>query len=224
MKDRMFLTLTAVIVLLLIFFLTSFDAQEKAQNVLRFNKIHTKFTTGTAKVVPKCSLSAVCPSDHFAFKIWSGAANVVGPKICFDGKNIMSHIMNNVGPGLNTVVVNGENGVVEKFGYLNMISGNSTDILAYLKEIKPGMIVLVASFDDAATKMTEEIRQMFVEMGSTLIDSVKQRDNWVFAGRTGIKIKSFFEQRAENDKKTNIFDGWPEMVEVGGCFPRTTSV
>lgn len=35
---------------------------------------------------------------------------------------------------------------------------------------------------------------MFVEMGSTLIDSVKQRDNWVFAGRTGIKIKSFFEQ------------------------------
>lgn len=33
----------------------------------------------------------------------------------------------------------------------NSIS-DSTDILAYLKEIKPGMIVLVASFDDAATK------------------------------------------------------------------------
>uniref|UniRef100_A0A3B3WND0 ILEI/PANDER domain-containing protein n=1 Tax=Poecilia mexicana TaxID=48701 RepID=A0A3B3WND0_9TELE len=178
----------------------------------------------TAKAVPKCSLSAVCPSDHFAFKIQSGAANVVGPKICFDGKNIMSHIMNNVGPGLNIVVVNGENGVVEKFGHLNMISGNSADILAYLNEIKPGMIVLVASFDDAATKMTDEIRQMFVEMGSTLIGSVKRRDNWVFAGRTGIKIKSFFEQRAENDKETNIFDGWPGMVEVGGCFPRTIGV
>uniref|UniRef100_A0A3B3UF70 Si:dkeyp-67f1.2 n=1 Tax=Poecilia latipinna TaxID=48699 RepID=A0A3B3UF70_9TELE len=177
-----------------------------------------------AKAVPKCSLSAVCPSDHFAFKIQSGAANVVGPKICFDGKNIMSHIMNNVGRGLNIVVVNGENGVVEKFGHLNMISGN---ILAYLNEIKPGMIVLVASFDDAATKMTDEIRQMFVEMGSTLIGSVKRRDNWVFAGRTGIKIKSFFEQVKyikQNDKETNIFDGWPGMVEVGGCFPRTIGV
>ncbi|KAM4740155.1 protein FAM3C [Anableps anableps] len=213
MRDRTFLTLTAVIVLLLIFLLTSFDAQEKTQNVL-----------GTVKAAPKCSLSTVCPSDHFAFKIRSGAANVVGPKICFDGKNIMSHILNNVGPGLNIVVVNGENGVVEKFGYLNMISGNSADILAYLKEIKPGMIVLVASFDDAATKMTDEIRHMFVEMGSTLIGSVKHRDNWVFAGRMGIKIKRFFEQRAENDRKANIFDGWPEMVEVGGCFPRTTSV
>ncbi|XP_047204495.1 protein FAM3C isoform X3 [Girardinichthys multiradiatus] len=169
-------------------------------------------------------LSTVCPPDYFPFKIQSGAANVVGPKICFDGKNIMSHILNNVGPGLNIVVVNGENGVVERFDYLNMISGNSADILAYLKKIKPGLIVLVASFDDAATKMTDEIRQMFVEMGSTLISSVKHRDNWAFAGRVGIKIKSFFEQRAVNDKNTNAYDGWPEMVEVGGCFPRNSSV
>uniref|UniRef100_A0A3B3Y895 ILEI/PANDER domain-containing protein n=1 Tax=Poecilia mexicana TaxID=48701 RepID=A0A3B3Y895_9TELE len=213
-----------------------------------FNKIHTTFTTGEseihifaagpAKAVPKCSLSAVCPSDHFAFKIQSGAANVVGPKICFDGKNIMSHIMNNVGPGLNIVVVNVSNdnlfntfqtlSFIEApqfllFPNLNSIS-DSADILAYLNEIKPGMIVLVASFDDAATKMTDEIRQMFVEMGSTLIGSVKRRDNWVFAGRTGIKIKSFFEQVTENDKETNIFDGWPGMVEVGGCFPRTIGV
>ncbi|KAM4582970.1 protein FAM3C-like [Fundulus diaphanus] len=224
MRDRTFLTLTAVTALLLIFFLTAFDARQKAQNVLRFNEILTKFTTGTVKAAPKCILSAVCPPDHFPFKIQSGVANVIGPKICFNGKNIMSHVLNNVGPGLNIVVVNGENGVVEKFGYLNMISGNSADILAYLKMIKPGMIVLVASFDNAATKMTDEIRQIFVEMGSTLIGSVKHRDNWVFAGRAGIKIKSFFEQRAENDKRTNLFDGWPEMVEVGGCFPRTAGV
>lgn len=211
MRDRTFLTLTTVIVLLVIFFLTSFDVRDKAQYVSGFNERDTEFTT-------------VCPPDHFAFKIQSGAANVVGPKICFDGRNIMSHILNNVGPGLNIVVVNGDSGVVEKFGYLNMITGNSADILAYLKEIKPGMIVLVASFDDTATKMTDEIRHMFAEMGSTLISSVKQRDNWVFAGRTGIKIKSFFEQRAKNDENTNIFDEWPEMVEVGGCFPRNTSV
>uniref|UniRef100_A0A3Q2TAT3 FAM3 metabolism regulating signaling molecule D n=1 Tax=Fundulus heteroclitus TaxID=8078 RepID=A0A3Q2TAT3_FUNHE len=151
-----------------------------------------------------------------------GPAVKINFHLCLN--SIMSHVLNNVGPGLNIVVVNGENGVVEKFGYLNMISGNSADILAYLKMIKPGMIVLVASFDTAATKRTDEIRQIFVEMGSTLIGSVKHRDNWVFAGRAGIKIKSFFEQRAENDKRTNPFDGWPEMVEVGGCFPRTAGV
>ena len=28
-------------------------------------------------------------------------------------------------------------------------------------------------------------------------------------------------QHAINDESTNAFEGWPEMVEVGGCFPRT---
>ncbi|MED6236956.1 hypothetical protein ATANTOWER_016764, partial [Ataeniobius toweri] len=102
MRDRTFLTLTAVVLLILIFFLTSFDVQEKAPYVLGFNTIHTKFKT--VEAAPKCMLSTVCPPDYFPFKIQSGVANVVGPKICFDGKNIMSHILNNVGPGLNIVV------------------------------------------------------------------------------------------------------------------------
>lgn len=36
--------------------------------------------------VVKCGLTAPCPNNEFAFKITSGAANVVGPQICFDGK------------------------------------------------------------------------------------------------------------------------------------------
>lgn len=31
----------------------------------------------------KCGLSKSCPEDHYAFKITSGAASVVGPKMCF---------------------------------------------------------------------------------------------------------------------------------------------
>ncbi|KAM6928444.1 protein FAM3C [Xenentodon cancila] len=133
----------------------------------------------------------------------------------------MSHLKNNVGPGLNIVVVNGENGVVEKRGNFNMSNGNPEDISGYLKEIKPGMMILVASFDDVAPKLTDEMREIFVGMGSTLITSVKRRDNWVFAGRAGTKNKSPFEKHAVHDEKTNVFEGWPQMVEVGGCFPRT---
>uniref|UniRef100_A0A4W6D818 FAM3 metabolism regulating signaling molecule D n=1 Tax=Lates calcarifer TaxID=8187 RepID=A0A4W6D818_LATCA len=177
--------------------------------------------SATASPKPKCSLSRVCPPDHFALYIRSGAANVVGPKICFDGKIIMSHVLNNVGPGLNIVVVNGENGVVEKFGYLNMKTGNPQEILTYLKEIKPGMIVLVASFDDITTKLTNEMRNLFVGMGSTFIKSIKRKDNWVFAGRAGTQNRSLFEKQAFNDDRTNIYEGWPDMVEVSGCFPRT---
>ncbi|XP_018542039.1 protein FAM3D isoform X1 [Lates calcarifer] len=219
--------LAAVIVVVLIMWgiaLNSFDVQEKARDILGFHdtdQMKLRFKTATASPKPKCSLSRVCPPDHFALYIRSGAANVVGPKICFDGKIIMSHVLNNVGPGLNIVVVNGENGVVEKFGYLNMKTGNPQEILTYLKEIKPGMIVLVASFDDITTKLTNEMRNLFVGMGSTFIKSIKRKDNWVFAGRAGTQNRSLFEKQAFNDDRTNIYEGWPDMVEVSGCFPRT---
>ncbi|KAG8429423.1 hypothetical protein GDO86_020221 [Hymenochirus boettgeri] len=32
----------------------------------------------------RCGIAKICPEKHFAFKIASGAANVVGPKICVD--------------------------------------------------------------------------------------------------------------------------------------------
>nr|XP_046241267.1 protein FAM3D isoform X2 [Scatophagus argus] len=224
MRYRAVLHLFAVIVVLLIIWGVSFkysDVREKARSILGLS--NTVTTTPNVKTAPepKCDLSRVCPPDHFALYIRSGAANVVGPKICFEGKIIMSHVLNNVGPGLNIVVINGENGVVEKSDYLNMRTGNPEDILAYLKEIKPGMIVLLASFDDVTHKMTDEMREVFVGMGSTLIKSVKHRDSWVFAGRAGMETKSLYEKQAVNDEKTNIYEGWPNLVEVGGCFPRT---
>ncbi|KAM9361293.1 protein FAM3C [Symphorus nematophorus] len=229
MRYRATWRLPAVIVVLLITLGISvnfFDAREKARNILGFNdvdKVQPTFKTATATTAPepKCSLSKFCPPDHFAIHIRSGAANVVGPRICFEGKIIMSNVLNNVGQGLNVVVVNGENGDVEKSIYLNMIHGVPEDILAFLKEIKPGMIVLVASFDDVTPKMTDEMREIFVGMGSTAIKSVKHRDGWVFVGRAGTKDKSLYEKHGVNDEKTNTYEGWPEMVELGGCYPRT---
>ncbi|XP_078025127.1 protein FAM3C [Epinephelus lanceolatus] len=227
MRCRAGLHFAAVIVVLMITWgiaIKSFDVRETARSIFGCNdvdQITTKIKTDTKTAEAKCSLSRACPPDHFALHIRSGAANIVGPKICFDGKIIMSHVLNNVGPGLNIVVVNGESGTVKKFGYLNMKDGNPEDIMAYLTEITPGMIVLVASFDDVTKKMTKEMREVFAGMGSTLIKSVKHRDSWVFAGRAGPGNKSLFEKQAVNDKKTNIYEGWPDVVEVGGCFPRT---
>lgn len=38
----------------------------------------------------KCRLSKVCPPNHFAMRLTSGAADVVGPQICFEGKMCVS--------------------------------------------------------------------------------------------------------------------------------------
>ncbi|XP_062301150.1 protein FAM3C [Scomber scombrus] len=218
MRYRAVLHFAAIIAVLLITWgitINSPDIHEKARRVL--GEI---IFAATSAPVPKCGLSKICPPNHFALHIKSGAANVVGPRICFEGKIIIGHMLNNVGPGLNIAVINGEKGVVEKSGYLNMKIGSKYEILKYLNDIKPGRIVMVASFDDMTKKLTDEIREVFVRMGSTLIKSVRSRDNWVFVGRAGTGNRSSFEKQAVNDEKANMYEGWPMTVEVGGCFPR----
>lgn len=49
-----------------------------------FNCLILYLLSGPSAV--KCGLADPCPKNDFAFKIASGAANVVGPQICFDGK------------------------------------------------------------------------------------------------------------------------------------------
>ncbi len=34
----------------------------------------------------KCGLSKPCPVNYYTFKIDSGATNIIGPQICFEGK------------------------------------------------------------------------------------------------------------------------------------------
>ncbi|XP_036388212.1 protein FAM3C-like isoform X2 [Megalops cyprinoides] len=175
------------------------------------------------KLKHNCNLPSTCPDDHFAFHIKSGVTNVIGPSICFNGQIIMSGVKNNIGQGLNIVIANGETGNIEKSAFFNMYNGDPKELLALLEAIKPGMIILVATFDDPATKLTKEIREAFSNLGSTSIKSVKFRDNWVFAGALGtlgMEGESPFEKLLKNNKETNVYEGWPSMVEVGGCFPK----
>ncbi|KAM7006186.1 protein FAM3C [Tautogolabrus adspersus] len=131
----------------------------------------------------------------------------------------MSHVLNNVGPGINIVEINGEGGVVEKWDFLNMEIGDKDHILKYLKAIKPGSIVLAASYVDVTPKMTDEMREILEGMGSSMIKTINSHDSWVFAGKVGMKEKSLFEKLVVSDPQTNIYDEWPRVAEVGGCFP-----
>ncbi|KAF6085825.1 FAM3 metabolism regulating signaling molecule C [Phyllostomus discolor] len=74
----------------------------------------------------KCGISKACPEKHFAFKMASGAANVVGPKICLEDNVLMSGVKNNVGRGINVALVNGKTGEVLDTKYFDMWGGDST--------------------------------------------------------------------------------------------------
>ncbi|XP_025943832.1 protein FAM3D [Apteryx rowi] len=198
----------------------------------------------------KCGNQKSCPRDHFAFKIISGAANVVGPSICFDDTVLMSGVRNNIGRGLNIALVNGTTGQLLKTGTFDMYSGDIKELETFLMEIKGGTVVLTATFDDPATKMNDKVRALFTELGSSYASKLGFRDNWVFLGAKGFSAKSPFEgvrlpappwrrlrasrrrhrapgsfprfppQHIQNDDKTNKYDGWPELLELEGCAPR----
>ncbi|XP_069842606.1 protein FAM3A isoform X1 [Dendropsophus ebraccatus] len=170
----------------------------------------------------KCGLPQPCPEKHFAFRVVSGAANVIGPKICFEDKMLISSVQNNVGRGLNIALVNGVNGELIEAKTFDMWDGDVSELLNFLRPIHEGTLVLLASYDDPATKMNEDARKMFIELGSSSIKEVAFRDSWVFVGAKGVQDKSPFEQLVKNSKNSNKYEGWPEAVELEGCVPHRT--
>ncbi|XP_023686010.1 protein FAM3C-like [Paramormyrops kingsleyae] len=178
----------------------------------------------TAKPINlKCGLSRPCPAKHFAFKMNSGAASIVGPKICVEDNILMSGVKNNVGRGLNIALVNGSTGILIKTAYFDMWAGDIKLLIKFLKSIEQGTLVMMATFDDSSTKLNEEARKLIGDLGSSSISAVKFRDNWIFVGGKGIKRKSPFEQHIKNKADTNKYEGWPEVLEMEGCIPMKQS-
>ncbi|XP_072124042.1 protein FAM3C-like [Mobula birostris] len=167
----------------------------------------------------KCGLAKPCPENHFAFKMASGAANVVGPKICIEDKIVMSGVKNNVGRGMNIATVNGKTGELLETKFFDLWGAEVQPFIEFLKALKDGTIVFMATFDDAATKLNDLARQLVSELGSSSISKLSFRDNWVFVGAKGIQSKSPFEQHVKNNKNTNKYEGWPEVLEMEGCVP-----
>ncbi|XP_012723058.2 protein FAM3C [Fundulus heteroclitus] len=166
-----------------------------------------------------CLMKKVCPANQLGFLVQSGAANVVPPKICVNNKLVLGTVMNNAGDGINIVVVNGKTGETLKTDHFNMYSGKVEPLIEFLKSIETGSVVLMAVFDEGSTNLNDEARKLIADMGSSTIQSLGYRDNWVFVGGKGASEKSSFEQYVKSDESKNKYDNWPEMVEVEGCIP-----
>ncbi|XP_051236853.1 protein FAM3C isoform X2 [Dicentrarchus labrax] len=161
-----------------------------------------------------------CPEDNFSFSIQSGAANVVGPKICVQKKLVLGTMLNNAGYGINIVIINGKTGEVIKTDHFDMYSGDVKPLIELLKSIETGSVVLMASYDDPSSKLDEEARKLIAELGSSSVKSLGFRDNWIFVGGKGAGVKSNFEKYMKNDNSKNKYENWPEIIQLEGCIPK----
>ncbi|XP_026100903.1 protein FAM3C-like isoform X2 [Carassius auratus] len=168
----------------------------------------------------KCGLAKPCAGNDYTFKIYSGATNIIGPQICFEGKMIIEKDRRGKRPGINIAVINEKTGEHIKTGIFNMWNGKVEELIEFLKSIEDGSLVLIATFDDPATKLNDEARTLIAELGSSYISQLKFRDNWLFVGGKNTRTQVTFEQHLKNDRKTNKYESWPEMIEMEGCIPR----
>ncbi|XP_067396158.1 protein FAM3D [Emydura macquarii macquarii] len=202
-----------------LFVRTYFDTQRKVISLRSW----LGSSTDLPKAQPprnKCELKKSCPKNSFAFRISSGAANVVGPSMCFENTILMSGVKNNIGRGLNIALVNGTTGQLLKTDSFDMYSGDIKELLNFLKAIEGGIIVIVATYDDPATKLNDEARTLLTGLGSSYASKLAFRDNWIFIGAKGLQVKSPYEQYLKNDAAKNKYEGWPEILEMEGCIPR----
>ncbi|KAF4080941.1 hypothetical protein AMELA_G00155200 [Ameiurus melas] len=214
-----------LIVLISALLLAAFLAFQLLEFHTDFHLSHVLLKSGTmegsSEATPhKCGVYKPCPEDHFTFKMASGAASIVGPKLCLDDEILMSGVRNNVGRGLNIALVNGKTGKLIRTDSFDMYSGDVSSLITFLKDIEDGTVVMMATFDDSSTKLNSEARKLISAFGSSYINSLSFRDNWLFVGGKGIKTKSPFEQYIKNNAETNKYEGWPEVLEMEGCIPR----
>ncbi|KAM6896227.1 protein FAM3C [Lycodopsis pacificus] len=217
------LKLAAVILAFLLVIFMAFQLLEMNMDFKLGNVISRSMPSNEVSAKPvryKCGLSKSCPPGHFAFRMASGAASVVGPRICLEDKLIMSAVKNNVGRGVNIALVNGRTGEVIKTDFFDMWGGDVAPFIKFLKVIEDGTVVMMASFDDPSTKLNDEAKKLIADLGSTAISNLGFRDNWVFVGGKGIKTKSPFELHIKNNADTNKFEGWPDVLEMEGCVPQ----
>ncbi|XP_043083284.1 protein FAM3C-like isoform X2 [Puntigrus tetrazona] len=168
----------------------------------------------------KCGLPKPCPGNDYAFKMYSGATNIIGPRICFDGKMIIEGDKRGNRQGMNIAVFSEKTGELVNTGSFNMWNGKVEDLIEFLKSVENGSLVLIATFDDPATKLNDEARTLIAELGSSYISKLKFRDNWLFVGGKKTITQVTFEQHMKNDRETNKYETWPEMIEMEGCIPR----
>lgn len=168
----------------------------------------------------KCDMQKKCADDEFAFRVSTGAANVIGPSVCFDGQWVMKNSLNNVDRGMNIAVVDGRSGKTVDKDVFDLYGKDSTEVKLFLRKLEDTHIVMVTTYDDAAFKLDDEARRMFAEMGSQKVKSLAFRDNWIFVGGKKTKKPSDFEHIAVNDKSKNKFGDWPEAISLEGCLPK----
>ncbi|CAF2720777.1 unnamed protein product [Rotaria sp. Silwood2] len=145
------------------------------------------------KTVNNCGLIDTCTENEFPVHVYTGKDNNDEPKICVDGKYVISKGINDAGRGLNIVVVSNGKEVI-RTGHFDTWKDDSTNLEIFLENLEDDVIIIAVTFDEASSKLSQHSKTLFFDLGSATIQNLKYRDVWVLVGQKGIKGFSPYEE------------------------------
>ncbi|MGH0184183.1 UNVERIFIED_CONTAM: hypothetical protein FKN15_014377 [Acipenser sinensis] len=105
----------------------------------------------------------------------------------------------------------------------NMWEGDNVGpLIKFINGIPNNSIVLMATYDEGSTKLSQEARKEIEKLGSKEIQQIGFRSSWVFVGAKGFTLPEGLKKEKMNhsNKEKNRYDGWPAEVQIEGCIPR----
>ncbi|XP_053561887.1 protein FAM3B isoform X2 [Bombina bombina] len=171
----------------------------------------------------KCDIWVACPDDHLAYRLLSGGAKDKMPEICLNDEILIGGNKNNAGRGINIAVINKDTWKLIEVKTFDMYEGEfSGPMVEFLKKAPQGSLLMVSSHDDASTKLSEDAKKTFEELGSKEVRNIRFRSAWVFLAFKGSKLPDHLEKEKINhsQESKNRYAGWPAEIQIDGCLPK----
>ncbi|GIY61282.1 hypothetical protein CEXT_522062 [Caerostris extrusa] len=99
------------------------------------------------------------------------------PRLCVDGKYIVSKNVNEGGRGLNIAVIDNLTRTIIRVGHFDTYEKESTVLETLLLTLRPGDILILITFDESSRKLSRIARLLFYDLGSALIQNLNYRSS-----------------------------------------------
>ncbi|XP_060078502.1 protein O-linked-mannose beta-1,2-N-acetylglucosaminyltransferase 1-like [Ylistrum balloti] len=160
-----------------------------------------------------CGLKSACEDGTFSVMVDTGDGDRSAPKICVSGKIIVDKQVNDAGRGFNVVIIDHVSFQVKSISRFDTYSKDSLNLEFFLDKLEPDDIVIAVVNDDGSRKLSLHAKELFNQLGSSMVQNLKFRDVWYFVGQHGIKGFTKHEKISYAG-----YDGaWPKILHNSFC-------
>ncbi|KAE9415915.1 hypothetical protein Angca_009292, partial [Angiostrongylus cantonensis] len=162
-----------------------------------------------------CGIPEKCGFDEIPMHFFTGEHKDDWPRLCVGGRMVLDRGLNGAGRGLNLVSIEPKTGRVSSVAHFDTYQDESTALEQWLDNLPLGEVLAVVSFDEASTMLSDMAKQIFYEMGSSMIQRLKFRASWYFVGHRELAAYSPFE-----DLNIPSGNSWAKPIKTSICLPK----